>query len=505
MAKGAGPTVAPKPSRGGGGTVGFTGMTPKQFAKYVNAQVGSMYNPEFKALRGYQAGVDKQFGNEIGETNLGSTELAQMFAQIAPTIKGYYDQAANNDTAYAKGFQDVLGSVAPGVEPGVGSVLSTMYGLLPGETLQQQGAGMESAAATLPTTAEGLATAADNAISGHQSQSDLAMEGKLATLLGEEGKARETVSKDLLSESLANARMRNTIANDNRNYGIKVANLGLSKARLQLSSERFAREIFQQNRQYSLSMARLGISERGLQLRIAKEAYAAANGGISQKDMMKYEEQANSIANDSYSGTTVYRTRTVNGVATQVPVHEGGVPYNQALSEMLRKGIPVQVALKSLDHVYPKQYRPSATQLEHILGGLTPQSIMNQIQGQQAYAQAGNDILGATFSGPVSARAAANPQGAKNAAFRMAAGYGWGDRGNLTALEELWTRESGWSYTAKNASSGALGIPQALGHKLPPGYESNPLIQIRWGLNYIKGRYGSPLAAWEHETRFGWY
>jgi hypothetical protein len=38
-----------------------------------------------------------------------------------------------------------------------------------------------------------------------------------------------------------------------------------------------------------------------------------------------------------------------------------------------------------------------------------------------------------------------------------------------------------------------------------PNWESSARTQIRWGLRYIKGRYGSPHAAWEHELAAGWY
>ena len=56
--------------------------------------------------------------------------------------------------------------------------------------------------------------------------------------------------------------------------------------------------------------------------------------------------------------------------------------------------------------------------------------------------------------------------------------------------------ESGWDYTARNPSSGALGIGQALGHTLPADYATDPVTQIRWMLDYIKGRYGTPENAW---------
>jgi hypothetical protein len=70
-------------------------------------------------------------------------------------------------------------------------------------------------------------------------------------------------------------------------------------------------------------------------------------------------------------------------------------------------------------------------------------------------------------------------------------------------LQQLWTRESGWSSTAVNKSSGAAGIAQSLGHG--PVTLGDARGQIEWGLNYIRGRYGSPRLAWAHETAAGWY
>jgi TP901 family phage tail tape measure protein len=70
-------------------------------------------------------------------------------------------------------------------------------------------------------------------------------------------------------------------------------------------------------------------------------------------------------------------------------------------------------------------------------------------------------------------------------------------------LQKLWQRESGWNQFAKNPSSPAYGIPQDDSGEHP--YGTNPKEQIEWGLNYIKGRYGTPSAAWAHELSAGWY
>lgn len=79
----------------------------------------------------------------------------------------------------------------------------------------------------------------------------------------------------------------------------------------------------------------------------------------------------------------------------------------------------------------------------------------------------------------------------------------------MSCLDSLWTRESGWNHRAQNPSSGAYGIPQALpGDKMASfgdDWRTNPVTQIRWGLSYIRDRYGTPCAAWQHSQATGWY
>ena len=76
-------------------------------------------------------------------------------------------------------------------------------------------------------------------------------------------------------------------------------------------------------------------------------------------------------------------------------------------------------------------------------------------------------------------------------------------------LDNIWSQESGWNVHADNPSSSAYGIPQALpGSKMAsagPNWADNPETQIRWGLGYIKARYGSACAAWSYKQGAGWY
>jgi hypothetical protein len=90
----------------------------------------------------------------------------------------------------------------------------------------------------------------------------------------------------------------------------------------------------------------------------------------------------------------------------------------------------------------------------------------------------------------------------------MLGSYGWSSD-QFSCLVPLWNQESGWNVEATNPTSGAYGIPQALpGSKMAsagPDWQTDASTQIRWGLGYIKGTYGSPCGAWAHEQAVGWY
>ena len=93
-------------------------------------------------------------------------------------------------------------------------------------------------------------------------------------------------------------------------------------------------------------------------------------------------------------------------------------------------------------------------------------------------------------------------------AIAMLPSFGWSSS-QFSCLNPLWARESGWNPYASNPTSGAYGIPQALpGSKMASAgadWQTNPATQIKWGLGYIQATYGSPCAAWAHETTYGWY
>jgi hypothetical protein len=143
---------------------------------------------------------------------------------------------------------------------------------------------------------------------------------------------------------------------------------------------------------------------------------------------------------------------------------------------------------------------------------------------QVANAPAGTAATGA--GGAAAPRTSATV--ANTATIRAAAAvHGWGKGGQWNALTHLIAAESGGNTGATNPSSGAYGIAQALGHgtscssgshgnNYGPQYglscaqaraanSGNAAQQLRWMMGYIKSRYGSPAAAWQHETANNWY
>ena len=116
---------------------------------------------------------------------------------------------------------------------------------------------------------------------------------------------------------------------------------------------------------------------------------------------------------------------------------------------------------------------------------------------------------------------------ARNTARLLLGKFGW-PATEMAPLITLWTMESGWNPRARNPSSGAFGIAQALGHgtscsaapdgtnEYGPEYgltcteaqqanAGSARWQIEWGLGYIKAVYGSPTAALKHEIADHWY
>lgn len=86
--------------------------------------------------------------------------------------------------------------------------------------------------------------------------------------------------------------------------------------------------------------------------------------------------------------------------------------------------------------------------------------------------------------------------------------YGWTEN-DFNCLVKLVEKESNWNPNAINKSSGAAGLFQALpASKMASegsDYMTNYKTQVKWGLKYIKNRYGTPSNAWAFWQQHKWY
>lgn len=75
-------------------------------------------------------------------------------------------------------------------------------------------------------------------------------------------------------------------------------------------------------------------------------------------------------------------------------------------------------------------------------------------------------------------------------------------------VDKTFSYESGWQVHDPNGL-GCDGIGQACPAEKQaaagPDWRTSAKTQIIWALGYIRSRYGSPRAAWQHELDYGWY
>ena len=117
-------------------------------------------------------------------------------------------------------------------------------------------------------------------------------------------------------------------------------------------------------------------------------------------------------------------------------------------------------------------------------------------------------VLGATGLAlgvtPAMAAPASVATGAQGTARAMI-----GNEAQFQCFSNIVSHESGWNPSATNASSGAYGLVQALpGSKMASAgadWKTNPTTQIKWGVDYMNSRYGSPCAAWTFWQANHWY
>lgn len=95
-------------------------------------------------------------------------------------------------------------------------------------------------------------------------------------------------------------------------------------------------------------------------------------------------------------------------------------------------------------------------------------------------------------------------EGVAKAVQNVAANYGWDEGQQWQSLRWLIDKESSWNPNAANPTSSARGLFQKMTSIHGP-LESTVEGQARWGLNYIKNRYGDPISAQRWHRSHNWY
>lgn len=80
---------------------------------------------------------------------------------------------------------------------------------------------------------------------------------------------------------------------------------------------------------------------------------------------------------------------------------------------------------------------------------------------------------------------------------------------DFSCLNFIVGKESGWSTTATNPSSGAYGVAQSLpASKMASAgsdWQTNGKTQVNWMISYLAERYGSPCQGQQFWLKSGWY
>ncbi|MYS15046.1 transglycosylase SLT domain-containing protein [Streptomyces sp. SID4982] len=113
-------------------------------------------------------------------------------------------------------------------------------------------------------------------------------------------------------------------------------------------------------------------------------------------------------------------------------------------------------------------------------------------------------VAGVVLGASPAQAATPSPSSARSVAHKMIP-----DAAQYNAFSKIVEHESGWNVSARNSSSGAYGLVQALpASKMSSAgsdWKTNPATQIKWGLDYMNSRYGSPTQAWSFWQANGWY
>lgn len=232
-----------------------------------------------------------------------------------------------------------------------------------------------------------------------------------------------------------------------------------------------------------------GVYQEGADPRVAAQA---AGIELAALDRVVVEEISSTAA-------TIKVSRVERGITKQEQV--SAPPVKEVADQTLAPGTKV------VEDEGKEEVTAKSTFVEKVDGAVafqSPEQVTTLVKAEAKIVRVGPEET----SEPEEYGAVVPAGQAQEIAHEKVIARGWSE-GQFTCLVKLWNRESGWNAAARNPSSGAYGIPQALpGGKMASAgadWRTNAATQIEWGLGYIAGRYGVPCGAWQHSERVNWY
>lgn len=328
--------------------------------------------------------------------------LSKLLQPIGPAVNGMYQTAGQNQELAANGFSQGMKDALSGNTDNLNAMLQklgqpaqldshaseagdVLYGLggyTPGTTFSREGAAFGSAAEL--QAGDAILKGQEN-VKSLQAQAVVADQGfqnKIAEMAGKLPGDVQTNYQHLQTLALNDAKFRESVRKDNIDAAYKTSELKLAQmkystgiqefnAKQTLAYAKLSNQQFNEDRNYAIKLQNLGISQTKLQLAITKASILAANGGLSKAAVTKYTSQAQAIAMDGVQGHTVYTTKGGVKTASLTPQ----LSYAESLAKILAKGVPVQIALDALDRAYPANQRPTPEILAKELGPLDPAAL----------------------------------------------------------------------------------------------------------------------------------
>lgn len=380
-------------------------LSPQDQYSSARSQAQQILQAQIDAYNSSRGQITGQASAFAGQEQDAAQAYAKLLGQFAPQIQGIYNQATQQTQGLASGYSQAVqgilnqgstenqallagqGQPATPASPNtaVGDVLYGTGGSLPGQSLQQAGAGFASAAAMLPATAllQGFKYQNQRYQDADQQLRDLQQQISqvqgtypkeyYAALNDIQGQQADLSSADLKRQQAAFDRQyKQQQADLNRQY--KNAQITLSQqrltqsgqvaadrsnqgwARLSQQARKDAANNVYKDKNYQLSVQRLSLAQKTA---AAKQQAKLDGGGYTKSALIQLQKRAGQIAGKAFDGVST--TQTVDGKKVTGTIH---LSYQEAMQRGLSQHIPLSVMQAALNAYWPA---PGASQpWEHI-------------------------------------------------------------------------------------------------------------------------------------------